>query len=102
MLSARSALSTAAGAPDAYVRTVDEICAKIDETIALGGTGVLMQGGLHPDFGTSGMKISCAPCTRSIKLSAALFFATEIHNIHLISGTGLRDHHGASERRWSL
>src|ERR1043166_5583280 len=39
------------GAPDTYVRTFDEICEKIDETIALGGTGVLMQGGLHPDFG---------------------------------------------------
>src|ERR1700754_965885 len=39
------------GAPDTYVRTLDEISAKIDETIALGGTGVLMQGGLHPDFG---------------------------------------------------
>src|ERR1700738_5733320 len=39
------------GAPDTYVRTIDEICEKIDETIALGGTGVLMQGGLHPDFG---------------------------------------------------
>src|SRR5438128_12664842 len=39
------------GAPDTYVRTVDEICAKIDETIALGGTGVLMQGGLHHDYG---------------------------------------------------
>src|SRR5947207_11772775 len=25
------------GAPDTYVRTIDEICAKIDETIALGG-----------------------------------------------------------------
>src|SRR5512145_1330314 len=36
------------GAPDTYVRTLDEICQKIDETIALGGTGVLMQGGLHP------------------------------------------------------
>ena len=39
------------GAPDTYVRTLPEICDKIDETISLGGTGVLMQGGLHPDFG---------------------------------------------------
>src|SRR3981081_2815879 len=39
------------GAPDTYVRTLDEIFDKIDETIALGGTGVLMQGGLNPDFG---------------------------------------------------
>src|ERR671916_2450101 len=30
------------GAPDTYVRTFEEICEKIDETIALGGTGVLM------------------------------------------------------------
>ncbi len=39
------------GAKDTYVQTLDEICARIDETIQLGGTGVLMQGGLHPDFG---------------------------------------------------
>ncbi|MFL6256540.1 MAG: radical SAM protein, partial [Pyrinomonadaceae bacterium] len=38
------------GKPDTYVRTVEDICARIDETIALGGTGVLMQGGLHPDL----------------------------------------------------
>src|SRR5437773_12066938 len=39
------------GAPDTSVRTIDEICGKIDETIAPAGKGVLMQGGLHPDFG---------------------------------------------------
>jgi len=75
------------GAPDTYVRTIDEICAKIDETIALGGTGVLMQGGLHPDFGIEwyedllrtlhakypGFQLHC-------------FSPPEIHNIHLISG----------------
>src|SRR5512144_547804 len=31
--------------PDTYVHSIDEICKRIDETIALGGTGVLMQGG---------------------------------------------------------
>ena len=75
------------GAPDTYVRTIDEICEKIDETIALGGTGVLMQGGLHPDFGIEwyedllrtlgakypGFQLHC-------------FSPPEIHNIHLISG----------------
>ena len=75
------------GAPDTYVRTFDEICTKIDETIALGGTGVLMQGGLHPDFGIEwyedllrklhakypGFQLHC-------------FSPPEIHNIHLISG----------------
>jgi len=39
------------GAPDTYVQPIEAICEKIDETIALGGTGVLMQGGHHPDLG---------------------------------------------------
>ena len=33
---------------DAYVITVDEMDKKIEETIALGGTQILMQGGHHP------------------------------------------------------
>ena len=36
---------------DAYVLNKDELFKKIEETIALGGTQILMQGGLHPDFG---------------------------------------------------
>src|ERR1043166_10342008 len=33
-----------------YVLDYDSIYQKIGETVALGGTGVLMQGGLHPDL----------------------------------------------------
>lgn len=40
-----------AGSPEAYVLTKDEIFGKIEETIALGGTQILMQGGVHPDLG---------------------------------------------------
>src|SRR5580698_5240591 len=36
------------GSKEGYVLTFDTILEKIDETIALGGTGILMQGGLHP------------------------------------------------------
>ncbi|MDX6692426.1 MAG: cyclic dehypoxanthinyl futalosine synthase [Blastocatellia bacterium] len=75
------------GHAETYVHTLDEIRLKIDETIALGGTGVLMQGGLHPDFGIEwyedllrnlhaeypGFQLHC-------------FSPPEIHNIHLISG----------------
>ena len=39
-----------AGSPDAYVLSEDDIHAKIEETLALGGTAVMMQGGLHPDL----------------------------------------------------
>lgn len=38
------------GSPDAYVLSRTEIYAKIEETLALGGTAVMMQGGLHPDL----------------------------------------------------
>jgi len=75
------------GAPDTYVRTVEEICAKIDETIALGGTGVLMQGGLHPDFGIEWYEDLLR--TLHAKYSTFqlhCFSPPEIHNIHLISG----------------
>jgi cyclic dehypoxanthinyl futalosine synthase len=75
------------GKPDTYVHSIEEICKRIDETIELGGTGVLMQGGLHPDFNIEwyedllrtlhakypGFQLHC-------------FSPPEIHNIHLISG----------------
>ena len=36
--------------PEAYVLSFDEIGRKIQETIDLGGTGVLLQGGVHADL----------------------------------------------------
>ena len=74
------------GKPDTYVHSIEEICKRIDETIELGGTGVLMQGGLHPDFNIEwyedllqrlhakypGFQLHC-------------FSPPEIHNISLIS-----------------
>jgi cyclic dehypoxanthinyl futalosine synthase len=38
-------------APDAYVLSGEDLSAKIEETIAAGGVRVLLQGGLHPDWG---------------------------------------------------
>lgn len=38
------------GAPEAYVLSREVVFQKIEETLALGGTAVLMQGGLHPDL----------------------------------------------------
>lgn len=38
------------GHPEAYVLSREEIFKKIEETLALGGTQILMQGGLHPDL----------------------------------------------------
>ncbi len=38
------------GAKDGYILPFETIYAKIDEMLQLGGTGVLLQGGLHPDL----------------------------------------------------
>ena len=38
------------GDPEGYLLPFDEIGAKVEETLALNGTGILMQGGVHPDL----------------------------------------------------
>src|SRR5512143_597404 len=40
-----------AESPEAYVLSEAELFKKIEETIALEGTQILIQGGLHPDLG---------------------------------------------------
>lgn len=75
------------GKPDTYVHSIDEICKRIDETIALGGTGVLMQGGLHPDFGIEWYEDLLGTLhARYPRFQLHCFSPPEIHNIHLISG----------------
>src|SRR2546421_5205813 len=74
------------GAPDTYVQTLDAICEKIDETIALNGTGVLMQGGLHPDFGVEWYEdLLRSLHSKYPNFQLHCFSPPEIHNIHLIS-----------------
>jgi cyclic dehypoxanthinyl futalosine synthase len=75
------------GALDTYVKTKEEIFEKIDETIALGGTGVLMQGGLHPDFGIEWYEDLLQTLhARYPNFQLHCFSPPEIHNLHLISG----------------
>ncbi|MFL6373118.1 MAG: cyclic dehypoxanthinyl futalosine synthase [Pyrinomonadaceae bacterium] len=75
------------GKPDTYVHSIDEICRRIDETIALGGTGVLMQGGLHPDFNIEWYEELLSTLhAKYPRFQLHCFSPPEIHNIHLISG----------------
>ena len=74
------------GKPDTYVHSIDEICKRIDETIALGGTGVLMQGGLHPDFNIEWYEDLLSTLHEKYpKFQLHCFSPPEIHNISLIS-----------------
>src|SRR5688572_17741427 len=75
------------GKPDTYVHSIEEICKRIDETIELGGTGVLMQGGLHPDFNIEWYEDLLRTLhAKYPKFQLHCFSPPEIHNIHLISG----------------
>src|ERR1700738_4017515 len=81
------------GHQEGYILPKDVIFGKIQETIDLGGTGILMQGGLHPD-----LKIEWyEDLLRSIKtrfgdkLWNHCFSAHEIVNIAEVSGLTLRD-----------
>jgi cyclic dehypoxanthinyl futalosine synthase len=38
------------GSAEGYVLTFEDIFRKVEETLQLGGSGILMQGGLHPDL----------------------------------------------------
>jgi cyclic dehypoxanthinyl futalosine synthase len=74
------------GKPDTYVHSVEEIEKRIDETIALGGTGVLMQGGLHPDFNIEWYEDLLRTLhAKYPKFQLHCFSPPEIHNISLIS-----------------
>jgi cyclic dehypoxanthinyl futalosine synthase len=80
------------GHAEGYTHSQDVIFAKIQETLDLGGTGILMQGGLHPD-----LKIEWyEDLLRAIKdrfpaIWCHCFSAPEIVNIAKVSDLNIRD-----------
>jgi len=80
------------GSPEGYVQPLESIFRKIDETLELGGTGVLMQGGLHPDLKMDYYENLLASIKRRYpRLHLHCFSAPEILNIAEVSGLSLRD-----------
>ncbi|MEO5860391.1 MAG: cyclic dehypoxanthinyl futalosine synthase [Pyrinomonadaceae bacterium] len=74
------------GKPETYVHSIEEIEKRIDETIALGGSGVLMQGGLHPDFNIEWYENLLSTLhAKYPNFQLHCFSPPEIHNISLIS-----------------
>ena len=79
------------GHEEGYIQPKEVIYQKIQETLDVGGTGVLMQGGLHPD-----LKIEWyEDLFRSIKARYPIWLhalsAPEITNIAQVSGLSIRD-----------
>ncbi|MGC1105772.1 MAG: cyclic dehypoxanthinyl futalosine synthase [Candidatus Acidiferrales bacterium] len=80
------------GSKEGYVLSFEEIYKKIEEMIALGGTGVLMQGGLHPDLHVDYFeKLLRSLKQRYPQVHLHCFSAPEIICIAEVSGLSIRD-----------
>ena len=80
------------GSPEGYVQPIESICRKIDETLALGGTGILMQGGLHPDLKIDYYETLLSTLKqRYPRLHLHCLSAPEVLNIADLSGLSLQD-----------
>lgn len=79
------------GHKEGYILPTETILAKIEETINLGGTGILMQGGLHPDLKIEWYEDLLRAIKARFDIWCHCFSAPEIVNIAEVSGLTLRD-----------
>ncbi len=85
------AFSRTPGAADAYVLSREELHRKIEETIALGGNQILLQGGMHPELGIEW----CEELLRDLKrhfpsVNVHGFSPPEIDHLASLSGLTIR------------
>src|SRR5882724_11556351 len=79
------------GHSEGYVLPREVIVDKIQETIDLGGTGILFQGGLHPDLKIEWYEDLLRAIKARFNIWCHCFSAPEITNIAQVSGISLRD-----------
>src|SRR5450755_1706928 len=79
------------GHAEGYLHPHETIFAKIQETIDLGGTGILMQGGLHPELKIEWYEDLLRSIKANFNIWCHCFSAPEIVNIATVSGISLRD-----------
>ena len=80
------------GDPEGYLHTRDSLFAKIEETLALGGTGILMQGGHHPDLPIDWYEgLVRAIRERFPALHIHAFSPSEIEHIGRVSGLDVEE-----------
>src|SRR5438067_11455560 len=73
------------GDPEAYLLPDHMIYKKIEETIALGGTGILMQGGVHPDLKIDYYERLLAGIKQRFQIHCHCFSPPEILDIARVS-----------------
>src|SRR6201986_616774 len=79
------------GHKEGFVLPQEVIFDKIQETIDLGGTGILFQGGLHPDLKIEWYEDLLRAIKAKFNIWCHCFSAPEITNIAEVSGLSLRD-----------
>jgi len=79
------------GHAEGYILSQETIFAKIQETLDLGGTGVLMQGGLHPDLKIEWYEDLFRAIKRRFPIHLHCLSAPEVTNIAEVSGLNLRE-----------
>src|ERR1051326_7827176 len=79
------------GHAEGYILPQETIFSKIQETLDLGGTGILMQGGLHPDLKIEWYEDLLRSIKKRFDIWCHCFSAPEIMNIAEVSGLSLYD-----------
>ncbi|MDZ4655413.1 MAG: cyclic dehypoxanthinyl futalosine synthase [Coriobacteriia bacterium] len=76
---------------DAYVMQPDELYAKVEETLALEGTAILLQGGLHPDLGIEWYEDMLRALKERYPIHVHGFGPPEMVHIARVSGISTRE-----------
>src|SRR5437016_12399828 len=79
------------GHAEGYILPNEVIYEKIQETLDLGGTGILMQGGLHPDLKIEWYEELFRGIKQRFPIHLHALSAPEVSNIADVSGLSLRD-----------
>jgi cyclic dehypoxanthinyl futalosine synthase len=79
------------GHKEGYIQPKEVIFEKIQETLDLGGTGVLMQGGLHPDLKIEWYEDLLRSIKSRFRIHLHCFSSPEVLNIAQVSGLSLRE-----------
>ncbi len=77
--------------PDAYVLSPDELYAKVEETLALEGTAILLQGGMHPGLPLEWYEEMLRELRARYPIHVHGFGPPEIVHLAALSGLPVRD-----------
>ncbi|HET9531051.1 MAG TPA: cyclic dehypoxanthinyl futalosine synthase [Blastocatellia bacterium] len=77
------------GSPEGYVHDYETIYRKVEEMLELGGSGVLMQGGLHPDLPLDYYTGLLRELKTRYKIHLHCFSPPEIDHLAKVTGLGV-------------